>query len=116
MASESKEKILDVVFFRSEQGREPVRDWLKSLTKEQKQAIGIDIRTVQLKWPVGKPLVDGLGDGLWEVRTALQDHWARVIFCFHGGCMVLLHGFMKKTNKTSTVDLKTAKQRMRKLE
>lgn len=118
MASKRKKnkEILNVAFFCTEQGREPVREWLKSLSKEQMQAIGTDICTVQLSWPTGMPLVDGLGDGLWEVRTQLKDNWARVIFCFHNGDMVLLHGFMKKTNKTPAQDIKKAKERMRKLE
>jgi len=55
---------LTVVFWRSEQGNEPVRDWLKSLPDEVTKAIGDDLRLVQWKWPVGKPLVDGFGDGL----------------------------------------------------
>jgi len=66
------ERPLKVVFFKTETGNEPVRDWLKSLAKEECKTIGADILTVQYAWPVGKPLVDKLSDGIWEVRGA--DH------------------------------------------
>jgi hypothetical protein len=72
------ERPLKVVFFKTEAGKEPVREWLRGLSKEDSKIIGADILTVQSAWPVGKPLVDHLGDGLWEVRS--QE-------------MVLFHGF-----------------------
>lgn len=59
------ERPLRVVFFRTDTKNEPVREWLKSLSKEDCKTIGADILTVQYAWPVGKPLVDNLGDGVW---------------------------------------------------
>ena len=65
-------------------GNEPVRDWLKELPQEDRQAIGQDLQRVQYRWPVGMPLARPLGQGLWEVRTNLAgNRIARVIFCFH---------------------------------
>ena len=83
-------------FFRSEQGNEPVRDWLKSLTLDAKKEIGADIERIQWQWPVSRPLVDGLGGGLYEVRTKVDRVQYRVLFCIAQGSMVLLHGFVKK--------------------
>jgi phage-related protein len=83
-------------FFRSEQGNEPVRDWLKSLAGEVKKEIGADIERVQWQWPASKPLVDGLGGGLYEVRTKVDRVQYRVLFCIAQGSLVLLHGFVKK--------------------
>jgi len=83
-------------FFRSEQGNEPVRDWLKVLSVEAKKEIGADIERVQWQWPVSKPLVDGLGGGLYEIRTKVDRVQYRVLFCVAEGSMVLLHGFVKK--------------------
>ena len=74
------ERPLNVVFFKAEAGNEPVREWLKELSKEDCKAIGTDILSVQYAWPVGKPLVDNLGDGIWEVRSRLSNRIARTLF------------------------------------
>jgi len=106
-----KEKPLAVVFFRTEVGNEPVREWLKSLPKEECKTIGADILTVQYAWPIGKPLVDNLGDGIWEVRSRLGNRIARTLFIEVDQEIVLLHGFIKKTQKTPQDDLDLAKKR-----
>ena len=74
------ERPLKVVFFKTDSGNEPVREWLRELPKEDCKSIGTDILTVQYAWPVGKPLVDNLGDGLWEVRSRLNNRIARTLF------------------------------------
>ena len=98
-------------FFRSGVGREPVRDWLLSLPKQERRQIGKDIAYVQYKWPIGKPRVDHLRGGVWEVRTSLEGRIARVLFAITGQEIVLLHGFIKKTRRTSTDDIKLAERR-----
>jgi phage-related protein len=104
---------LAVVFWRSEQGNEPVRDWLKSLHDEVTKAIGDDLRLVQWKWPVGKPLVDGFGDGLYEVRTKHKNVNYRILFAFENETMILLHGIIKKTPKTPPAAVALARQRQK---
>lgn len=98
-------------FFKSDSGNEPVRDWLLTLTKADRKAIGDDILKVQYCWPIGRPLVGSLKNGLWEVRTRLGDRAARVIFCLNGAQMILLHGFIKKTQKIPTAELALAAKR-----
>ena len=107
--------ILTVAFFRTEADNEPVREWLTGLGREQRRLIGIDIKTVQLGWPIGMPVVRKLEPKLWEVRSDLEGIIARVIFTVVGSQMILLHGFIKKSQKTPTVDLQTARQRHAKL-
>lgn len=109
------EPILSVVFFRTEAGTEPVREWLRELTVEDRKTIGIDIKTVQYGWPLGMPLVRKMEPGLWEVRCDIADGIARVLFTAKAGQMVLLHGFVKKTQKTPDNELKTARNRLKKL-
>ncbi|MEJ1961965.1 MAG: type II toxin-antitoxin system RelE/ParE family toxin [Gammaproteobacteria bacterium] len=104
---------LDVVFFRAASGREPVRDWLKALSAEDRTIIGGDINTVQWMWPLGRPLVAYLRDGVWEVRSRLDNREARVLFGIVGKRMVLLHGFIKKTRATPAEELCLAEQRWR---
>ena len=93
-------------------GREPVRAWLKALDSDDRKIIGEDIKDVEFSWPIGMPLCRSLGTGLWEVRSNLpRGRIARVLFCIHGGRMLLLHAFIKKTQKTSAADLDLARKR-----
>lgn len=107
------ERPLKVVFFKTDTGNEPVREWLKDLSKDDCKVIGTDILTVQYAWPVGKPLVDSLGDGLWEVRSRLDNRIARTLFAMVDQEIVLLHGFIKKSQKTPADELELAKKRKR---
>jgi phage-related protein len=104
---------ITVVFWRSETGREPVRDWLKSLPQEDRRVVGFDLRKLQIGWPVGMPLCRSLGGGLWEMRSSLPSNTiSRVIFMFEDGVIVLLNGFIKKTQKTPPAEISLAQRRM----
>lgn len=91
-----------------------MREWLRELTVEDRKTIGIDIKTVQYGWPLGMPLVRKMEPGLWEVRCDIAGI-ARVLFTAKAGQMVLLHGFVKKSQKTPDNELKTARNRLKKL-
>ena len=104
--------VLAVNFYRNDSGTEPVRDWLKSLPKEYRRTIGEDIKTVQYGWPIGMPVVRKLEKGIWEVRSSLKDGIARVLFTTETGRMILLHGFLKKTQKTPNEELDVARRRL----
>jgi len=103
---------LKVVFFRSQRGKEPVRDWLKDLPLQDRKVIGEDIKTVQFGWPLGMPLVRKLEPDLWEVRSLISGGIARVLFTVQAQFMVLLHGFIKKSVKTPLDDLLLARKRL----
>lgn len=104
---------LGVRFFKTDAGGEPVRDWLKDLPVVERKTIGEDIKTVQFGWPLGMPLVAHLESGIWEVRTRLSNRIARVLFVLDGAVMVLLHGFIKKEQKTPKPELDLAKERLK---
>ena len=109
-----KLKKIDAVFYRSATGTEPVRDWLLTLHSDDRRRVGFDIATAEFGWPVGMPLCRSLGDGLWEVRSDISHgNIARVIFCIAQGQMVLLHGFVKKSQKAPKADLDVARKRQR---
>lgn len=77
-----------------------------------RKIIGEDIKDVEFSWPIGMPLVQSLGNGLWEVRSNLPgNRIARVLFCVTQREMVLLHAFIKKTQKTPTQDIELALKR-----
>ncbi len=102
---------LEAVFFRTSNGREPVRDWLLSLSKEDRRQIGEDIAYVQFKWPIGKPRIDHLRGSVWEIRSSLNNRIARTLFAVAGGKMVLLHGFIKKSQRTPEAEIELAMKR-----
>lgn len=106
---------LRVVFYRTSNRREPVREWLRDLDPESRRIIGTDLRTVQYGWPMQMPLVRSLGDGLWELRSSLPRGIARVIFLVGDGLLVPVHGFIKKSRKTPTKHLELARKRVAEL-
>jgi len=108
---------MPLIFFESQSGIEPVRDWLRELPEEERQAIGRDLLRAQWRWPVGMPLCRPMGNGLWEIRTDLPTkRTARVLICLHRNHLVALHGFIKKTRATPEDDLALARRRQKELE
>jgi phage-related protein len=103
-------------FYRTETGNEPVREWLKTLSLVDRQTIGRDVRKVEYGWPIGMPTCDAIGQGLWEIRTNLENRIARIFFCRVGGSVVLLHGIIKKSRTAPKADLRTARLRKTSLE
>lgn len=74
-------KRIPAIFYRTEAGGEPVRDWLKGLSTEDRKCIGEAIKTVEFGWPLGMPVCRPLGDEIYDVRTSLaQNRIARVLF------------------------------------
>lgn len=105
-------KPLPARFYRSDSGREPVREWLKAMDTEDRKVLGEDIKDVEFSWPIGMPLVRSLGQELWEIRSSLAlGRIARIIFCVEHGSMVLLPGFIKKTQRTPAHDIDIALKR-----
>lgn len=108
---------LPVFFYRTEAGNEPVRAWLKGLDREDRKAIGIDLLRVQEEWPIGMPVCRSLGKGLWEVRTDLPSkRTARVLLFVHEDGVGIVHGFIKKAQKTPEADLELARKRMKEMQ
>lgn len=114
--SKKREKAVVATFYQTAGGKEPVRDWLrgKSLDDDDRRVIGGDLQMVEYSWPdVGKPLVGALKGGVWEVRSSLPSRRiARVLFGVEAGLMIILHGFVKKTQATPDEDLKLARKRL----
>ena len=107
---------IPVVFYRTPGGAEVVRNWLRSLDDADRQAVGLDLMRVQYRWPVGMPLCRALGDGLWEVRTSLPSNRIARVLSVQQGRILVLHRFIKKTQKTPADDLVLARRRNREFE
>jgi phage-related protein len=110
-------KKLPAYFYRSRTGQEPVREWLRTLSEEDRRILGRDIAIVEFGWPVGMPICRPLGGGLWEVRSNLTgNRIAQVLFCLARGQLVLLHGFVKKSQTAPQGELELARRRQREVE
>lgn len=109
-------KKVEARFYKSPGGSEPVRDWLLGLEREDRRIIGFDIATAEYGWPIGMPTCRAMGGGLFEIRSSLPGkRIARILLCHARGKLVLLHGFLKKTQKTPTGDLDLARTRMKEI-
>ena len=108
----NKPRKIPVVFYRTAAGTEVVRDWLRGLDEEDRNAVGQDLMRVQFRWPIGMPLCRALGGNLWEVRSELPSRRiARLLFSVPQGRILVLHAFIKKTKKTPAEDLALARKR-----
>lgn len=104
--------VLQVRFYQTTSGNEPVREWLLSLSGADRKAIGVEMKAVQFGWPIGMPLVRKIQTGIWEVRVDLANRIARILFTIRQDEMVLLHGFIKKSQSLPRQELHVTKVRM----
>jgi phage-related protein len=115
--SNSAPSRIELFFYKSLGGNEPVREWLVQLPEQSRRAVGMDLQRVQFRFPVGMSLVRPMGHGLFEVRTNLPDRtMARILFCFHDGALYALNGFIKKSQKTPEAELELARKRQKEIE
>ena len=105
-------KKVSALFYQNANGKKPVREWLLSLDEEDRKIAGKDIKTVEYGWPIGMPVRRRLESKLYEVRSDISHkRIARVLFTVVDEYMILLHGFVKKTQKTPKQDLDLALKR-----
>jgi phage-related protein len=105
-----------VQFFRTPAGNEPARDWLRNRSPADRRAIGEDLKVVQCRWPLGMPLVRKMEPRLWELRSKIPEGCARLFFTIWSSHVVVLHTFVKQSEKTPDHELKTAQRRLREFE
>jgi len=107
--------MFEVRFYETLAGNKVVREWFRGFAKEDRAVLGEDLKTVQIGFPMGLPLCRSLGNGLWEVRSTLpmMRAEARMIFFQDTAAqaLVVVHGFVKKSQKTSRRDIDIALRR-----
>ncbi|GAA0618265.1 hypothetical protein GCM10009422_12020 [Brevundimonas kwangchunensis] len=105
-----------VRFYQTPAGRPVIQEWLRAFDKPDRAILGEDLKRIQFGFPMGLPLCRSLGGGLWEVRSSLGgNREVRMIF-FHEPrqkMLVVVHGFIKKTQKTPHTDIEIASRRMK---
>lgn len=105
------DKKIQVIFFRTRSGREPVREFLQGLSREEKKKVGEDIKACETGWPLGEPICRNVRDGIREVRTSVQRGAIRVFFSIEECFMLLLHALWKKRQKADEDDIRLAIKR-----
>ena len=107
-------KKITALFYENANNKKPVREWLYSLSKEDRQTIGEDIKTVEYGFPIGMPVCRKFESKIYEVRSNISNKQiARVIFAVIDEYMILLNGFIKKSQKTPKKEIDLAKQRLK---
>jgi len=80
----------------------------------QARYIGLTARMIEHGPNLGLPHTDSFGSGLFELRLKGAEGIARVFFCtMMEQEIVMLHSFIKKTQKTPEKEFKIAKARMK---
>jgi phage-related protein len=108
-------KPFDIRFYQETSGKEPVLEWIKDFNEKDQKIISRDIKQIQYNWPWKMPLIKSLGNGLMEIRIKLKDKQVRIFFILHDGVIILLHGFIKKTQKTPNNELEIAFKRLKQI-
>ncbi len=104
---------LNVAFYETEMKKQPCRDFLLELNKEDRQVVGADIFSVQKGFPLGLPLCRKIIKNLWEIRSDVSDGICRVFFTVFEDTIVLLHGFKKKSQRTPLEEILVTKKRLK---
>lgn len=104
--------MFEIIFFATDSGNQPVKEFLDELDVKIRNKILDNIKHLQnhgifLREPYSKPL----GDGISELRTRWGKDITRVLYFFFAGKrIVLTHGFIKKTQKTPVREIERAKK------
>ena len=88
-------------FYRTPKGTEPALDYIRSQIKSHRSKIG---RALQYLEDLGhlarRPQVDYLGDQIYELRVAIEQHQHRLLYFFHGrSIIVITSGILKNEGK-----------------
>ena len=108
-------KFFELRLYQEASSKVPILEWLKDFNKEDRKIIDRDIKCTQYSWPWKMPLIKPLGGGLMEIRIKLKEKQVRIFFILHDGIIVLLHGFVKKTQKTPNNEIEIALKRAKQI-
>lgn len=104
-----------IFYFVSLSGEKPVEKFINSLSEKQQTKILRDFKHIREHGLI-KPIPDLKklsGTPLWEIRILGKDSIRLIYAVVFMGHVLILHGFVKKTNKTPQKELKTALQRFK---
>ncbi|MCK9426255.1 MAG: type II toxin-antitoxin system RelE/ParE family toxin [Ignavibacteriaceae bacterium] len=106
----------EVNFYESKSGKQPIVDFLNSLTGKQAQKIAWVLQLFEEKNIVPKQYFKKLKstDDIWEIRIIYSGDIFRILGFFESNnIFILTNGFIKKTQKTPFNEIKIAEERKR---
>lgn len=110
--------IFDLDFYKMENGKIPVQDFLYSLEPKLRAKAFRDIELLknlgnELREPYVKPIKGNSNKGLYELRIKFSSDIARIFyFTYYNNRYILLHGFIKKSMKTPPKEIEKARKYM----
>jgi len=109
----------EIIFYKDKNGKEPIRDYLNELEKKSKTSKNERIQYQKIKdyikelatygINIGMPAVKHIEGKIWELRPIKNRIF---FFCWQDDSFVLLHHFIKKTQKTPRKEIAQAKQNL----
>lgn len=102
-------------FYRTARGDEPVLEYIRAQVKRHRATIGRALRNLEgLGNAARRPMVDYLGNDLYELRIPIDGHQHRVLYFFHARSLIVLtSAFLKNEEKVPQEDLTRAWRRRR---
>ena len=110
--------IVEIDLYRKENGKIPIKEFVNSLAPKLRAKAICDIELLQkhgdkLREPYVKSIKGKQNKGLFELRIKFANDIARIFyFTYHNDKYILLHGFIKKTMKVPTSEIKRARKYM----
>jgi len=100
-------------YFTTESGKSPAEEFISSLDEKTQEKFIFKKGLLEHFGPqLRQPHTDKIGDGIFELRFKGEEGQIRLLFFFfYEKKIILLHGFVKKTQKTPRIEIKIAKQR-----
>lgn len=104
--------MFEVEFYRKRNGTEPMREHILSLPDKLQAKVLRSLKLLQLKGSeLRYPDTDDVGDGIFELRTSFGNDIERALFFFtEDRRAIITHGFVKKTRRTPSRELRRAKE------
>ena len=104
----------EIEYYEASRGRFPVKEFIDDLNAKEKAKIA---RTIDLLEEfgidLGMPYAKHVEGELWELRARLSNNRLRILYFLNSGSVfIMLHGFVKKTQRVTKVDLEIARQRL----
>ena len=102
----------EIVFYKTENGKNPVEDFLNELNDKMRAKMLLSIRIVREKgYQARMPYSEELEDGIFELRAKVGSDLSRVLYFFViGRKIILTNGFIKKSQKTPKSEIERAKK------
>lgn len=108
-----------IIYYKDDKGDNPIQEFLVNLGRSNRILVAKTrqgIEKLRNRAYHKEPLSKHLEPGLWELRIRAGVDILRIIYTFDKGkIIILLHGFVKKDQKTPVSELEVARRRLKEI-